>query len=323
MSKRNRNLFEIGDEVGELTVEALSEKDPTRYGRFWYCRCQCGAPQVRSSVQLNGAIRDNTSPMCPRCLSEWRRGMSLERDAHRRSGLARHFETTRSLYGHGWDERFENGYRAALCAELGPMAALDEPRGDDVEPYSAPSTGGINWPGLYPMSGFVWKCEQCKKKRSVGWGCVDCMTWACRECVTAGNCCRCLNREGTLEFIGKHFGVTRERMRQVEAKALRKMQNPKCTRLLAPFVELDNADRVTGRFSSSRALYEYAELVGYTPAGAILNAIRFNDQGCLKLLRMADKLTAPARRVLVFKLIRMNSRELIELFTETDKLIAA
>ena len=33
-------------------------------------------------------------------------------------------------------------------------------------------------------------------------------------------------QETTLEDVGKHFGVTRERIRQIEAKALRKLRHP-------------------------------------------------------------------------------------------------
>jgi len=39
-----------------------------------------------------------------------------------------------------------------------------------------------------------------------------------------------------LEDVGKRFGVTRERIRQIEAKALRKLRHPKCSRKLKDFL---------------------------------------------------------------------------------------
>jgi RNA polymerase primary sigma factor len=41
----------------------------------------------------------------------------------------------------------------------------------------------------------------------------------------------------TLEEVGRHFRVTRERIRQIEAKALKKLRNPRCSRNLRACLE--------------------------------------------------------------------------------------
>ena len=41
----------------------------------------------------------------------------------------------------------------------------------------------------------------------------------------------------TLEEVGKEFNVTRERIRQIEAKALRKLRNPTRSKKLQGFME--------------------------------------------------------------------------------------
>ena len=45
----------------------------------------------------------------------------------------------------------------------------------------------------------------------------------------------------TLEEVGKRFNVTRERIRQIEAKALRKMRHPTRLRKLDGFLDLNIA----------------------------------------------------------------------------------
>jgi RNA polymerase primary sigma factor len=43
--------------------------------------------------------------------------------------------------------------------------------------------------------------------------------------------------ERTLEEVGQRFGVTRERIRQIEAKALRKLRHPSRSQKLRDYLE--------------------------------------------------------------------------------------
>lgn len=46
-----------------------------------------------------------------------------------------------------------------------------------------------------------------------------------------------MNTDHTLEEVGKQFDVTRERIRQIEAKALRKLRHPSRSEKLRSFVD--------------------------------------------------------------------------------------
>ena len=45
--------------------------------------------------------------------------------------------------------------------------------------------------------------------------------------------------EYTLEEVGQKFGVTRERIRQIEAKALRKLRHPSRSEKLRSFLDTE------------------------------------------------------------------------------------
>jgi RNA polymerase primary sigma factor len=47
-----------------------------------------------------------------------------------------------------------------------------------------------------------------------------------------------LNTDHTLEEVGQQFSVTRERIRQIEAKALRKLKHPSRSRMLRSFLDI-------------------------------------------------------------------------------------
>jgi len=46
-----------------------------------------------------------------------------------------------------------------------------------------------------------------------------------------------ISAEPSLEEVGRHFRVTRERIRQIEAKALKKLRSPRCSRYLRACLE--------------------------------------------------------------------------------------
>lgn len=49
-----------------------------------------------------------------------------------------------------------------------------------------------------------------------------------------------MNTDHTLEEVGKQFDVTRERIRQIEAKALRKLRHPSRSEHLRSFLDTDD-----------------------------------------------------------------------------------
>ncbi|GBL44065.1 RNA polymerase sigma factor SigA [Verrucomicrobiota bacterium] len=86
----------------------------------------------------------------------------------------------------------------------------------------------------------------------------------------------------TLEEVGRHFKVTRERIRQIEAKALRKMRHPTRMRQLQGMFEgeLDTSGPGFDQFISDedKAAEESGPLSGNVPSGGALEAFMNKPQ---------------------------------------------
>jgi DNA-binding CsgD family transcriptional regulator len=52
-----------------------------------------------------------------------------------------------------------------------------------------------------------------------------------------------MNSDHTLEEVGQQFSVTRERIRQIEAKALRKLKHPGRSEILRSFLDKSAAEQ--------------------------------------------------------------------------------
>jgi len=72
----------------------------------------------------------------------------------------------------------------------------------------------------------------------------------------------------TLEEVGKQFKVTRERIRQIEAKALRKMRHPTRIRQLHGFFDAEQLDTQQNAFNAATAARMQGSLPPFPPPAA-------------------------------------------------------
>jgi hypothetical protein len=95
----------------------------------------------------------------------------------------------------------------------------------------------------------------------------------------------------TLEQIGLEFGVTRERIRQIEDKALRKLRHPQNSALIADFVGLSSADDV----ATSKGLREDKPTDEKQPAFEKRHATQhsFDDGRAKGIETYVDSMRAP------------------------------
>lgn len=138
----------LGEAVGDALVVARLEKVGGH--QLWSVRCGCGAMQIRTSGQINSALRTRRPLACPECVAEYRRGSAdYAREERQRDRLDRVLEG-----GPVWSidetQSLCDGVMADLEAEYGslPEPTLPLPIAVAVGwPYSARDT----WMGDFAM----------------------------------------------------------------------------------------------------------------------------------------------------------------------------
>jgi hypothetical protein len=92
-----------------------------------------------------------------------------------------------------------------------------------------------------------------------------------------------MNTDHTLEEVGRQFDVTRERIRQIEAKALRKLRHPSRAHKLSSFLE-ESSSSPTGVSIDKGSLAIFKILIILCSGNSISTA---NSSGAVTLLKMA------------------------------------
>jgi hypothetical protein len=230
-----------GKEIGELTL-VHSVEERRRGNIVWKCECRCGRPALRTASYLRYCLRTiDRTPMCLGCFQELQAGRFIAYRDERKTSLAKWFEDVGDLYAPDYVEMESAELMDELEQAIAPRV-LSPLKHDPSRQYvSTKPGGGPDWSRYYPMQiARPAPCDLCEGHTDIGFGCVGCLKWMCADCVRAGDHCMCRpNWDHTLECIGTELGVSRERVRQIEVRGLRKLQHPARSRPLAPFVDLD------------------------------------------------------------------------------------
>lgn len=148
----------------------------------------------------------------------------------------RTFERTksaRSLYASTWEQSIAAVIRADVARELG--FAPEEPTPAPAElgasdPFAGDESGGLTercecgaWDVRLFSGEAGWACESCRKARTVVWGCVVCARVVCDDCIRRVARRQYASGVETLDACARYFRCSRERVRQIEVGALRKL----------------------------------------------------------------------------------------------------
>lgn len=221
-----------GLDVGEALVVCLERTgEGASKSRMWLLECSaCGRRFERSTGALMMRVRDRKSNACVECNREVELSKRTARSNWR---LREQWDMTGSLYAHSPEELVDR------CPPSVRVSTSMNPEEPDATPSRERASREVLmlWQ-LYPIrSDGGWLCVTCGSLFTAGLACVECIEPVCRACVAARNHLHNVTDEYTLDELGKVFGVGRERIRQIEAKALRKLRHPSCAKMLREFVD--------------------------------------------------------------------------------------
>lgn len=202
----------------------------------WLLECDCGRFALREATYLLRAKKHGHESCCNVCLRELNGGRFVALNDYHQSLYRMIYDVTGSLYGADYDEQFVSACleETGLDLQESPPSAAELATVAGEPPHEA-GHGAM----LFPISGANgWPCAHCNKPFTEGFWCIDCIDPVCSEC-TADHSAQRSSFAMTLEAVALNFEVSRERIRQVEAKALRKLRHPSRAKFFKEYTDPD------------------------------------------------------------------------------------
>ena len=234
-----RTILRDGCRIGMLRV--VGEARDLDGARVVRLVCDCGRPVEMTNGSVMRRARVSSIPVaCADCTLQMREARADRKQSIRERILLSMWERSGSLYGDtSW---IEADILEALESEIAPIDRAPVHIGDVADgEESVPSVDRQQrMATLFPIGGddtnTCWKCVHCGSFPSRCFGCVECGETACIECVRSELHAHVETGDETLASLARLDGVSRERIRQVERRAIGKLLRPCRRHVLGAFL---------------------------------------------------------------------------------------